>query len=423
MKPFLVFSDIEGNIYSHPSLRMLATSWSDAYIPNESELVLKDSSMTMFLMPGRHPVGYNIDTGQCEIVEEFEGKEVFALAAFLPPSYLRLASPAYFINEEQTLPYSAYTACGFHQDNFYVMGTKVDKRRRQLPHFYTDCEKLENNINRRLKENPDNRMYKHFSKCALEYDCLAAKNLFFERWEAPLVVSNACNARCVGCLSWQDEDACDSPHERIKFVPTPEELAKVALDHIAVAKEPILSFGQGCEGEPLLQSEIIIKTLKLIRAQTQDGTLHLNTNGSKPEVISQLASAGLNSIRISMNSVVKDSYDKYFNPQGYSYQDVLQTIKNAKESGLFVLINLFVFPGFTDRVSEIEALYDFIDQTGIDMILLRNLNIDPELYMDVMGREPEERIGLLNMINQLKEEFPALKLGYFNLSRDFFQNT
>ena len=369
----------------------------------------------MFMMPGRYPVGFNPETGECEVVTEYEDQEVFAVSAFLPPSYLRLASPAYVINDNETLPFSAYTACGFYGGKFYVMGVRVDARNRQLPSFYGDCNELTDIVNARVKKRPSNRMYKHFARCAVEYNCLAAKNLFYERWEAPLVVSNACNARCVGCLSWQDESTCESPHERIKFVPTPQELAEVALDHIASAKEPILSFGQGCEGEPLLQSDIIEQTLKLVRAKTKDGTLHLNTNASCPDIIPALVDAGLDSIRVSLNSVVEESYLKYFNPCGYTFSDVIKSICIAKDKGLFVSINLFVFPGFTDRKSEVEALFDFIDKYKIDMILLRNLNIDPALYIEVMGSEPEERIGLLELIDQLKENFPDLKLGYFNV--------
>ena len=35
MHPFLVFSDIDGNIYSHPYLRMVASSWGDFYLPEK----------------------------------------------------------------------------------------------------------------------------------------------------------------------------------------------------------------------------------------------------------------------------------------------------------------------------------------------------------------------------------------------------
>lgn len=416
MLPFLIFSDKDGNIYSHPHLRMLVAEWQDVRLPEENELKPKTDATALFMMPGRHPVGYNPDTEECEVLYEYEGMEVFAVSAFLPPSYLRLANPAYAMGENEVdLPLWAYTACGMYGGKFYVAAMRCDNRVRQLPNHYGSCDELKEIVAKRCADKGDNRLYKHFARCAVEWGCLAAKNLFYERWEAPLVVSGACNARCLGCLSEQDSGDCESPHERINFVPSPDEVADVALDHISRAKEPICSFGQGCEGEPILQGEIIAKSLKLIRQETKNGTLHLNTNASRPKMIEKIIDAGLDSMRVSMNSITKEYYLKYFNPVNYSFEDVCESIKIAKDKGIFVLINLFMYPGFSDRISEVERLIDFIEEYKIDMILLRNLNIDPEWYFKAMGESDEECIGLIEMIEMLQERFPNLHLGYFNV--------
>lgn len=415
MLPFLIFADKDGNIYSHPHLRMMVGEWQDVRLPEENELKPKTDATALFMMPGRHPVGYNPDTDDYEVLYEYEGIEAFAVSAFPPPSYLRLANPAYVVGEETDLPLWAYTACGMYGGKFYVAAMRCDNRVRQLPSHYGSCEELKEIVAKRCEERKDNRLYKHFSHCAVEWGCLAAKNLFYERWEAPLVVSGACNARCLGCLSEQDTGDCESPHERIKFVPTAEEVAQVALDHIAVAKEPIVSFGQGCEGEPILQADIITEAIKQVRAKTDKGTIHLNTNASKPEAIAKIIDAGLDSMRVSMNSITKEYYHNYFNPVNYSYEDVCRSIEIAKEKGIFVLINLFMYPGFSDRISEVERLIEFIELYKIDMILLRNLNIDPEWYFEALGDSEEECMGLIEMIQMLKERFPDLHLGYFNV--------
>jgi hypothetical protein len=65
-------------------------------------------------------------------------------------------------------------------------------------------------------------------------------------------------------------------------VPSPEEIAEVALRHILVARNPVVSFGQGCEGEPLMVSDTIREAIRLIRTRTQAGTINLNTNASLP---------------------------------------------------------------------------------------------------------------------------------------------
>ena len=44
----------------------------------------------------------------------------------------------------------------------------------------------------------------------------------------------------------------------------PEEIAEVALRHGERAKDPLISFGQGCEGDPCLAADNIAKAVKII---------------------------------------------------------------------------------------------------------------------------------------------------------------
>jgi len=82
--------------------------------------------------------------------------------------------------------------------------------------------------------------------------------------------------------------------------------------HIKNVKNPIVSFGQGCEGEPLLQSTVIEKAIEAIRRETSKGTIHMNSNGSKPDSLARLLDAGLDSVRISLNSARKSFYLRYY---------------------------------------------------------------------------------------------------------------
>ena len=91
------------------------------------------------------------------------------------------------------------------------------------------------------------------------------------------------NAACVGCISLQPSGCCPSTQDRIAFVPTPREIADLAIAHLESAPRPIVSFGQGCEGEPLLQAGVMAEAIRLIRARSSLGTINLNTNGSKPK--------------------------------------------------------------------------------------------------------------------------------------------
>jgi len=80
-----------------------------------------------------------------------------------------------------------------------------------------------------------------------------------------------------------------------------------------------------------------------------------------------------------------------------------------KKRGRFVSINLFVFPGVTDAPKEVQALKRFIAEAEIDMIQWRNLNIDPDMYLDALGQRFPAGIGMKRLI----EEIP-IRRGYFN---------
>jgi len=414
--PFLVFADEAGQIYAHPRLRMLCGEWASSRFPENGELIKKTDATALFVMPGRFPVGYDPVTGQAAVLREFEGRPVQAVAAFLPPSYLRTAHPAIVTPvDADVLPLWAYSAVGSYGGTFRVAAQRVDNRTRQLPHHYADTKTLERNIVSICKKYPKNRLFPHFAKCAREYGCLNGKNLFYGRWEAPLAVSNVCNARCVGCLSMQEEKELCSPHQRLSFVPTAQELAELALFHIGNAREPLVSFGQGCEGEPLLQADLIAEMIRLVRAKTTKGSIHVNSNAGYTNGVTTVADAGLDSLRVSLNSAIGDDYATYFRPKGYDLEDVKRSIDAAKKRGVYVSLNLFMYPGFTDRIDQAKALFSFVKKHNVDMILLRNLNIDSVLMHRLFGAEERKAMGMRAFVAELRHRFPQVGLGYFNV--------
>jgi hypothetical protein len=69
----------------------------------------------------------------------------------------------------------------------------------------------------------------------------------------------------------------------------------------------------------------------------------------------------------------------------------------------------------TDTEAEYEALRKVIRETNLKMIQWRNFNIDPDWYLGRMGiTEPMEFMGIRNMMNLIREDFPDLKFGYYN---------
>jgi MoaA/NifB/PqqE/SkfB family radical SAM enzyme len=181
----------------------------------------------------------------------------------------------------------------------------------------------------------------------------------------------------------------------------------------------VASFGQGCEGEPLLQAPLMAEAIKAIRARTRRGVLNVNTNGSRPAAVRDLARAGLDSIRVSMNSAQEAWYTAYYRPRGYGFADIKESLKAMVGEGRKAGINYFVFPGVSDREREIEALLDLVQETGLHLIQWRNLNLDPELYVRTLGGaealiDAGEALGIPALLSEIKGQFPAVRFGYFN---------
>ncbi|NQS98508.1 MAG: radical SAM protein [candidate division Zixibacteria bacterium] len=418
----LLLANPEGVIYEHPRFDAAVWDGQNWLIPGAGTLIPLPPGSKLFTLPERLPVGYDPETGDFIPISEFNDGEYefqpWAVSAFLPPAYMRLLLPAYMrMTDAACLPQWAYAAVAGGENGIYAAALRVDQSGKWEPAEFDDSDLIAK-IEEFLSADSDNRLLRHIAHCATHYHCFAAKNLFLKRWEAPLPVARKCNASCLGCLSLQTgETPCS--HQRISFTPAPEEIAQVAVNHLKYADEPMVSFGQGCEGEPLTEWKLVCESIKMIRAQTNRGTIHLNTNGSIPEAVPHLAKAGLNSVRISLNSARKINYYKYFRPDGYAFDDVIRFIEISKTNGLFVHINLLVFPGVNDSEAEIDAFSSLVGNTEVDLVQLKNLNIDPDFYLEAMQIE-KPALGMMKMVDVLRGRIPELRFGYFNLQKEEF---
>ena len=153
---------------------------------------------------------------------------------------------------------------------------------------------------------------------------------------------------------------------------------------------------------------------------TSRGTIHLNTNAYNPSYLKELAKTGIDSVRISLNSFRQDFYNAYYRPKGYKLRDVLASIKTAKEAGLFVSLNLLVFPGLTDIPTEVNRLIKLLKKGYVDVLQMRNLCIDSGLYLSKIPKIKEKPISIIKMIGLIKKSVPRIRLGYFNLPKQRF---
>ena len=423
--PKLLYADAKGNIFDHPYLCMAGMSGTEAVLPENVELIPLPEDSRLFTIPDTPPIAWDERKRAFVTVDEVRegrrGMRVQAVSAFMAPGYVRTLLPACDYRRKKVhLPLWSYTAVGWDEENerFVVAASRVDTNENWLPRNYDD-RKLDPLVRKMLADFPENRLLEQLARCAVDYHCFAAKNLFFRRWEAPIPTSPACNSRCLGCISLQPSDCCPSNHERIPFVPTPEEICELMLPHLNEAPDPIVSYGQGCEGDPIMQADTVAAATRRLKRESGRGTVNFNSNGSFPDRVRMLCDAGMDSMRFSMNSVREEQYNRYYRPVGYGFADVVESVKIAKERGLFTMINYLVSPGVTDAAAEVEALLKFIGETGVDMIQMRNLSIDPDFYngrMGVTGRG----IGMYRLLELVKREYPRVQYGYFNRTRENF---
>jgi len=420
-----VVADKDGKIFEleeYAAVGMAADNFTPLSTGNTIDMPYGGEFM---LLPERSPVVFNLKTNKLETLKEnpySPGGPIFPVAAFNSPGYVISHVSAYREKQgAEYLPLFSYGAVGWHKGGFKTAVCLVDAERRQDLRLMP-LEKVIAGVRRMKKKMPRNRLRDHLENCALKYGCPAAKNFFLGRYEAPLPTSKSCNARCIGCISLQKETGIKNSQERISFTPSPEEISEIALEHIRKVKRSVVSFGQGCEGDPLLAAHVIEPAIKLIRSKTDSGTINMNTNGSMPETMERLFDAGLDSIRISMNSVRKECYDAYFRPKGYFFSDIIKSIDKALDKKIFVSINYLNCPGFTDSSEEQAALFSFLKRHPVNFMQWRNLNFDPLRYWKIMSgvASISGATGIKKALSMIRKEFPDLKHGYFNPPKEKF---
>ncbi|KKD54455.1 pyruvate-formate lyase-activating enzyme [Paenibacillus jamilae] len=406
---YLVYADEKGNVYDHASLYGLARSADMIVEIMEDELIPLPEGATLVSLPSTRPVGMNPETGE---MVSLPG-DMQAVGALLPQGFTRLCLPGYVkTDKEYKLPLFGYSAVVWKDGAFYVTAEQSDSPSKWNPEN-CDRNQVKLGVQRMTEQYPENRLYQHLSNCALGYECLTSSNTFLNRWEGGVPVSYSCNAGCFGCISEQPDDSgFVSPQTRMNFRPRVEEIVEVMLEHLKTP-ESIISFGQGCEGEPSTQAKLIIDAIKEVRSVTDMGYININTNAGLNDHIRGIVDAGLDLMRVSTISALDDHYNAYYKPRGYTLANVEKSLRYASDQGVYTSINYLIFPGVTDREEEIEAMIEFAKRTKLKLIQMRNLNIDPESYLELIPPAQGEILGMKQMLEIYREELPDVVIGSY----------
>ncbi len=409
----LLYADDKGRMYEHTDYQAVGRSGNIFTELDETETIVMPEGAGLVLIPGGVPVGVNRQ-GDFGLVDKGPGgRRIFAVGALLPQGYTRTMIPAYQRADESPLPLFGYAAVGWKNGAIHVAAIQTDDDVKWNPIHYSAPE-LDKSVKKAFRRFPENRIIRQLGQCATRYRCFTAQNIFYGRWEGGIPVSPNCNAACLGCISLQPAECCPSPQTRIDFTPTVDEIIELSVPHLNQADDAIISFGQGCEGEPALAAPVVSEAIRQIRSQTKSGTINMNTNGGYTAGIRAVCSAGIDSLRVSTISALETTYNGYYNPRGYNWSDVCASIAFARDNGVFVSLNLLTFPGLTDTPEETEALVKFIQRMDINMVQIRNLNIDPDYLGQKIVLSGQENLGIGSFIDILKNEIPNLAVGNYS---------
>ncbi len=405
-----LYATPDGLLYDHPDLAAAGRAGRRIVPLKAADLIPLPEGASLVLVPAGTPVGYR--RGREAAFPGRDGQPALAVAACLPQGFTRTHLPAYRRESPGCLPVLGYTAVAWHDGRVYAAAVPTDDPERWSPKNYNTAA-LSGLVGKRLAATPGSAVLGGLAKCALEYRCFTAQNIFYRRWEGGLPTTPACNARCLGCLSKQEAGGPPAPQNRITSSPLLDDLVSLGTEHLAQAPDAIVSFGQGCEGEPLLSAPLVAEAIRRMRRRTTRGTINLNSNAGATAALSAVLEAGLDSLRVSLASATLGVYAVYHRPS-FSLADVKNSIKLAVRSGVYTSLNLLVFPGFTDCPGEIASLLDLIRETGLHMVQLRNLNIDPATMAPLLPREPP--VGIATLVGELRK-ITGLAVGNFSRNR------
>lgn len=408
----MLYADEAGNLYDYPGVTAVGRTGNMFADIDEADMIPLPEGASLVSVPEGIPVGVDRKGNFSVYDKDKRGKGIYAVGALLPQGFTRTLLPAFRRRSAKPLPLFGYAAVAWQDGEVYVAAVKTDEDRKWNPVHY-NTPQLESLVEKAMSGKENNRILRQLAHCSLEYGCFTAQNIFYRRWEGGIPVSRACNAQCLGCISLQPAECCPSPQSRIDFKPSIEEIVELAIPHLQEAEAAIISFGQGCEGEPSTEAQTVSEAIRSIRRVTSLGTVNMNTNGGNTRGLEMICEAGIDSLRVSTISARPDTYKAYYCPQNYDWENVRASVRLARSQGIFVSLNLLTFPGLTDVPEETEALLEFIDQYDVNMVQIRNLNIDPDYLMGRMPLKSQEILGIDHFIERL-QEIPDLIIGNYS---------
>ena len=314
-----VVSDSSGALHVVEQLHALGRSGSEVWETAPGDLIPLPAGTDLFYAVGKIPVGLDPKSGEVEEIHPQKRRErVFPVAAILPAGFTRLLLPAWRPGAGPHLPLYGYTAVASRCGQLLVAARQTDDPNRWNPeHFNSDS--LPSMIEQLQDRLRGNRIVDQLGRCAIEYHCLTAQNLFYSRWEAGIPVSPACNAGCIGCISLQESGCCQPPGR----LSSPERDCRVGSPQARKIRSSVLARMRGgaAGGSDLVEA--------VEDPQDVPRTVNINTNASVRPLRTLQSRSRLDSSDASSAERIRNIH----RPSGYTPLSP-QGIERACESGV-----------------------------------------------------------------------------------------
>ncbi len=206
-------------------------------------------------------------------------------------------------------------------------------------------------------------------------------------WE----VTTRCNLNCIHCYA-------SSVAAKQAELTTKE--GKKLLDQIAAVEKFRMMVITG--GEPLLRTDIF----ELMEHAGKLGfKIVFSTNGTllTPEIAKDLARLGVTNFSISLDGHTSKCHENIRHVPG-SFQDAINGIKAARESGVCTQIN---FTAMKQNLAELPGLIDLAESLNTDIIMVFQA-IQPPKDGEALELDGEEQMRLIKTIAEKQKKTRAL---------------
>jgi len=373
--PRLLFADDKGTIYDHPTLKMTVRSENLITIPYELEMEIVPELVKPEYLENASPLAYNQEKAGIEVFKS--GHAIFIQP---PEGYLRLYLPAYQKRSDNILSPKSYTPVGWMNECFVSPITLVDNI--PSPESESTGKKFHGFLKSFKKENA----FKDF--LLLNSDLYHTKN---------------------------EEIVFPFSDETSHF--TANDLTSILEHYSTIASHPILNI---CHNNFTEQTnpDTFLNIIEKIKSKNDKITIIYSSNLQDLLMLKKIVNSGCDCINVEL--MTTNSETGRIVDETVSIEHVYKSLQAVYRKNIYKSLTLHTLPGLTDRHTETESLIDFLSTFKIDLLLLKNMEIDPDIIFMNNNLKKEDIKGLKNMLKLVKKRVKNIKIGYFNRHKDHF---